>query len=110
MDTIIQVSDAIQKLIAEIGKCRREIDGKGEMRARAIANYDMRIGVAIVTLKEEGNFPATLIEKIAKKLCSEDRYALEVSESGYKAAICNLEALQAQLNAYQSIFRHLDSV
>lgn len=106
---IIQVSGAIQKLIEEIGKCRREIEGKGQARAKAISNYDMRIGIAIVTLKEEGKFPATLIEKIAKKLCCEDRYTLEVAESGYKAAICNLEALQAQLNAFQSIFRHLDS-
>lgn len=110
MDNIIQVSDAIQKLIAEIGKCRREIDGKGEMRARAIANYDMRIGTAIVTLKEEGKFPATLIEKIAKKLCSEDRYAMEVAESGYKAAICNLDCLQCQLMGFQTIYKHLDSV
>ena len=108
-ENIIQIADNIQKLIAEIGKCRREIEGKGNTRARAIANYDMRIGVAIVTLKEEGKFPATLIEKIAKKLCSEDRYAMEVAESGYKAAICNLECLQAQLNGFQSIYRHLDS-
>ena len=108
-ESIIQIADNIQKLIAEIGKCRREIEGKGNARAKAIANYDMRIGTAIVTLKEEGKFPATLIEKIAKKLCSEDRYAMEVAESGYKAVICNLECLQAQLNGFQSIFRHLDS-
>jgi len=106
---IIQVSDAIQKLIAEIGKCRREIEGKGAARAMAIKNYDMRMGTAVVTLKEEGKFPATLIEKIAKKLCAEERYELEIAESGYKAVICNLDALCAQLNGYQSIYRHLDS-
>lgn len=106
---ITEYADKIDDIIALIGQCRREIEGKGEARARAIANYDMRIGIAIVTLKEEGKFPATLIEKIAKKLCSEDRYTLEVAESGYKATICNLECLQAQLNGFQSIFRHLDS-
>ncbi|MDD5011987.1 MAG: hypothetical protein PHQ00_07685 [Phycisphaerae bacterium] len=95
---VVQVAQHIEKIIIEIGKCRREIEAKGIARAKAISNYDMRLGIAIVTLKEEGKFPATLIEKIAKKICSADREELEISESGYKACICNLEALQAQLN------------
>ena len=105
---LIKVAQAIQGLIQEIGKCRREIESKGKERARAISNYDMRLGIAIVTLKEEGKFPATLIEKIAKKICAKDREDLELAESGYKACISNLEALKAQLNGYQSIYRHLD--
>ena len=109
-EDLIKIANAIQSLIAEIGKCRRQIEDKGKARAEAIKQYDMRIGTAIVTLKEEGKFPATLIEKIAKKLCAEERYALEIAESGYKAAICNLEALQAQLNGFQSIYRHLESI
>ena len=110
MKSGIQVADLIERLIVEIGKCRREIEAKGIARAKAISNYDMRIGIAIVTLREEGKFPATLIEKIAKKVCAPDREALEIAESGYKACICNLEALKAQLNGYQSIYRHLESM
>ena len=33
---------------------------------------------------------------------------MEIAESGYKACVSNLEAMKAQLNAYQSIYRHLD--
>lgn len=101
-----QISNIIEKLIQEIGKSRREIEEKGRTRARAISNYDMRLGIAIVTLRDESKYPVTLIEKIAKKICCKDREDLEIAESAYKACISNLEALKAQLNGYQSIFRH----
>ena len=105
---IIAVKDCIVKLVSEVGKCRREIESKGNARAKAISNYDMRIKIAIVTLKAEGKFPATLIEKIAKGVCAKDREDLEIAEAGYKAVICNLQALMAQMNAYQSILRFMD--
>ena len=106
--SLLSDAECIQGCISAIGKTRREIESKGLARAKAISNYDMRLGIAIVTLKEEGKFPATLIEKIAKKLCAPEREQLEIAESGYKACISNLTALQAQLNGYQSLFRWLD--
>jgi len=105
---LIQVKDCIEKLIKEIGKCRREIEDKGNARAKAISNYDKQLKIAIVTLRDEGKFPVTLIEKIAKGVCSDHREKLELAEVAYKACISNLEALKAQLNGYQSIFRHMD--
>ena len=106
----MKVKDCIEKLISEIGHCRREIETKGNARARAISNYDKQLRIAIVVLREEGKFPATLIEKIAKGVCCDHREQLELAEVGYKACISNLEALKAQLNGYQSIYKHLDSV
>ncbi len=107
---IMKVKDCIEKIIADIGHCRRDIETKGNARANAISNYDKQLKIAIVTLKENGKFPATLIEKIAKGVCSDHRLTLELAEVGYKACISNLTALMAQLNGYQSIYRHLDSV
>ena len=104
----LPVAQRIEMLIKEIGKCRREIEAKGIARAKAISNYDMRMGIALVTLRDEGKYPVTILEKVAKKLCATDREDLEIAESGYKACICNLEALKAQLNGYQSIYRHLE--
>lgn len=105
---IIKVKDCIEKIITEIGKCRREIEAKGLEKARTLALYDVKLGGAIQILREEGKFPATLIEKIAKKICGDDRKAMEEADVLYKACISNLEALKAQLNGYQSIYRHLD--
>lgn len=107
---LIKVKDCIEKLISEIGKCRREIEAKGLEKARTIALYDVKLGGAIQVLREEGKFPATLIEKIAKKLCADERKAMEEADVLYKACISNLEALKAQLNGYQSIYRYMDSV
>lgn len=118
-ENIIQISDNIQKLIAEIGKCRREIEGKGEVRARAIKSYDLKLAIALATLRESENYemagrtwkspPVTIMEKIAKGIVSQERYDLEIAESGYRAAATNLEALQCQLMGFQTIFKHLDS-
>ena len=105
---IIKVRDCLEKLISDIGYCRRDIETKGNARAKAISNYDKQLKIAIIVLRDEGKFPATLIEKIAKGVCSDHREVLELAEVGYKACISNLNALMAQLNAYQSIFRHLE--
>jgi len=105
-----QIRDIICNLVSEIGKCRRDIETKGNARAKAISNYDKQLKIAIVVLKEEGKFPITLIEKIAKGVCSDHREVLELAEVGYKSCISNLTALMAQLNGYQSIYKHLDSV
>ena len=106
---VLEVAEQIEKIITEIGKCRRQIEEKGTARARAISDYDKQLRIAIITLKDTGKFPATLIEKIAKGVCAPQIEAREIAESGYKAVISNLNALMAQLNGYQSIYRHLDS-
>jgi len=117
---LLQVKDYIQQLIGEIGKCRREIENKGKARAQAISNYDKEMAIAMATLRNDKNFllygkqypqpPVTLMEKLAKGICSQHRYDMEVAESGYRACISNLNALMAQLNAYQSLYKHLESV
>lgn len=107
---IIQVKDCIERIIAEIGKCRREIEAKGLEKARTLALYDVKLGGAIQVLREEAKFPATLIEKIAKKICGDDRKAMEEADILYKSCVTNLIALQAQLSGYQSIYKFLDSV
>lgn len=104
---VIEVAKRIEGIISEIGKCRRQIETKGIARAKAMSNYDMRIQIAIVTLREEGKFPATLIDRIARGICAKDKEDMEIAESNYKACISNLNALMAQLNGYQSIYRHL---
>lgn len=115
---IIKVKDCIEKLIREIGTTRREIEEKGREKAAAISDYDRQLAVTLATLRNTDNYtlagktypapPVTISEKIAKGICAKERYDLEVAESAYKACISNLEALKAQLNGYQSIFRHLD--
>ena len=104
---IHEVRDTIERIISAIGKTRKEIETKGNARAKAISDYDKRLEIAIRTLRDEG-FQVTLIEKIAKGVCAPEREKLELAEVAYKACISNLEALKAQLNGYQSIFRYME--
>jgi hypothetical protein len=113
-----QAAKNIQAIIAEIGKCRREIEDKGKARAGAIKIYDMRLAIALAELRNAETYelnsktykvpPVSIAEKIAKGMVAHEREAMELAESGYKACISNLEALKAQLNGYQSIFRHME--
>ena len=116
---VIKVSQTIENLIKEIGKSRREIEAKGKARAKAVMEYDKAMAICMATLRNDKNYmlagkqypspPTTLVEKLAKGICAQHRYDLEIAESAYKACISNLEALKAQLNGYQSIYRHLDT-
>ena len=115
---IVKVAECIQGCISAIGKTRREIEDRGKAKAKTISDYDRRLAVTIAVLRDSETYtlgdrtfkspPATLTEKIAKGICADERYAMEVAESSYKATLSNLEALKAQVNAYQSIFRWLD--
>ena len=111
-----KVKEYIENLIKEIGECRREIEAKGKAKAKAISDYDRKMAVTLATLRNSENYilagqtyktpPVTIMEKIAKGICSDECYAREVAESSYKAVISNLEALKAQLNGYQSVYKY----
>ncbi len=115
---IIEVANLIKKLISLIGECRREIETKGQAKAKAIRDYDRKMAIVLATLRNSETYelagktykqpPVSILEKIAKGICADEIYEKEIAESGYKACISNLTALQAQLNGYQSIFRYLD--
>lgn len=112
---IIKVKDCIEKLIKEVGECRREIEAKGKAKAMAISNYDRKMAVTLATLRNSDNYklagqtyktpPVSIMEKIAKGICADECYTKEVADSGYKATISNLTALLAQLNGFQSLYR-----
>lgn len=115
---IIKISSNIENIIKEIGKCRREIESKGKNRAKTLMEYDKALAVCMATLRNDKNYmlagkeydkpPVSIIEKLAKGICAQQRYNLEIAEASYKASIKNLEALMAQLNAYQSLFRYME--
>ena len=110
-----KVKTSIEAMIVEIGKCRREIEEKGKSKAKAISDYDRKMAITLATLRNSESYelsgktykqpPVSIMEKIAKGICSDEIYAREVAESNYKACISNLEAMKAQLNAFQSIYR-----
>ena len=79
-----------------------------QTKASAMRDYDKNIATRSVRHKADG-MAITLIKDQAKGDASECLYAKIVAEETLKAHWERLKYLQAQLNGYQSIYKHLDS-
>ena len=119
---VVQVAKQIEKIIAAMAKPRQQLEERGIKKAQAIADYDKAVAVMQLRLgagRTEGleldgepvpkKLAATLIPGIAKGLCWQERLELELATNAYKSCVTNLSTLQAQLNGYQSIYRHMDT-
>jgi len=113
-----QIAQTIQAIVEQIGSFRRQLEGLGGDKAQTLAQYDRKICTTLVGLREGESYkigekkikqlPVSILDKVAKGICWEERLQMELAEAKYKACITNIEALKAQLNAQQSIYRHLD--
>lgn len=122
MSDLITAAKEIERLVRILDEIKVTIKPRGEERARAIANYDKSLAIAIVKLKAlqkgqqmdlqgekiEGPIPTTNIKELAKGMCYEELIAKEEADALYKSAITNINVAQAQLSAYQSINRHMN--
>ena len=116
---LIQVRDEILKKIKCLEEGRLKFKQRSADKATAISNYDRKLAIEIIKIKNgqtteiDGlQIPAKLSaserEKIAKGLCADEKLDVEMAEGMYKAAVSNMNALQAELNGLQSINKHLD--
>jgi hypothetical protein len=118
MADIIRIAKAIERYILLLDEGRKALSKAACESAQADAEYDKQMALTIVKLKNgvsiqyEGqevlNPPATVLERIARGICWEYKLAMEKKQAGYKAVITKLNVIQSQLNALQSLYRHLD--
>ena len=118
MDDIHTIYQEIEKRIGWLEEITKKLDDAGNVKAQAIADYDLAYAkamtkLALGTVKEvggeplDGKPPATLILKYAAGMCYEERVALEISTNAYKSVITKVNVLQATLNGFQSLFKHI---
>ena len=120
MNDIIQVNNEIEAKIKLLEKMRVEIKGRAEEKAAALSEYDKQLAITIIRLKNnnidewEGeklvNIQATVLEKIARGICWEAKLKMEKADAMYKSLISNIDSVQAELNGWQSINRHISQV
>ena len=104
----IEVARHIESIIAAItleGKRSTELI---EAKAESSRVYDKALAVRAAAMKIEG-MAATLIDRQAKGDASQLLSEMIVATESLKAHWKRLDYLQAQLNGFQSINRHLDS-
>ena len=115
---IIQITNQIADKIKVIDIIRKEIKERGENKAITLSNYDKAMSITLIKLKNGSSFeidgqtiespPASIMEKIAKGICWQEKLEAEKADADYKSIISNLEAVKSQLNALQSLNKHLD--
>jgi len=117
MDHII-VAEQLSSKIAEIDIIRKEIKERGEQKSQKITDYERGMAIVIIKLEngvsfnldgEEIKNPSkSILEKVAKGICWQEKLEMEKADANYKSIITNLQAVMAQLNALQSLNRYLE--
>lgn len=120
MNDVISIANKINEKILLLEKTHQEILKRGDEKSQAITNYEKSLAVCIIKLKNgitmelEGqviqNPQATFLEKIARGLCFKEKLEMETCEAKYKSLIIGIETVMAELNALQSLNKHLDKI
>ena len=116
----MDVQYVAQKIEQKIQLCERgrtELNDLIRDQAMARAEYDRAIAVTLVKLRNgvpfelEGHTikdpPVSILDKTARGICHAEKLAMESAEGLCKACTEKLRAVQAELNGYQSIYKHL---
>ena len=116
--SVSDIAKQIEFKIREIDQIRAEIKNRGREKARTASIYDMEVAKVLVGLENGKEYeldgqkikdPAkSVMDKLARGICFDYKLEMDVSEAEYKSVISNLEAVKTQVNALQSIYRHLD--
>ena len=103
---LIEVADRIYNNCKLLAEEVQKLPSLCEQSAQAQAAYDRELGVAIATLKAEGE-PVSIIDKLARGKCHHFLLDKLVAEGKVKACNANINAIESRISAYQSINKHL---
>jgi len=119
MSDVINVAQKIHTYTMEIDRARKELPIKAQEKSAHIGAYEKKLALVMMGLKNGKEYKLenqsvlnpvnTLIEKLARGICWQEKMNMDLAESNYKVAILNLGALESILQGYQSINRHLDN-
>ena len=102
----IDVARAIHGRVIDSKAQRDRLPLLGDAKTKTEVKYDVAIGLATERLKRE-NVPMAMIKEVAKKDCAEQRGEMLAAEMGWKIATITLNAIHNEMNACQSINKHL---
>lgn len=120
MMELLEIAKEIENKIILLQDARSKLKQKGINKSNSISEYDKQLALTIMKLKNKNiikfedqditDLPITLIEKIAKGICYQERLNLEIAESDYKSLNTYIEVVCAELNALQSIIKYFDKI
>ena len=114
---VLKIADEIQKKVALLEAGRKELKARGEAKANAIGDYRRTRAIVLMKLRNGVEMeldgerikdpPTSIMESIARGICFQEKINEELATVQYKNATVGMEALQAELNGLQSIYKHL---
>lgn len=117
---IITIAQKIENKILELDVFLEKLKNVGEIKSKTIVEYDKTITITLLKLRNglitelDGikiiNPQTTILEKLAKGICFKESLEKEKADVAYKSLLTTIEAIEAQLNGYQSINRHLKEI
>lgn len=112
-----KVSEKIEQTIQELNTLKEDLESLAQAKVSSANQYDKEVAKTLMQLKAGQSFefegetvsnpPVTIIEKIAKGILWERGYNKDYADLTYKNQIKKIEIAQAQLNGWQSVYRHL---
>ena len=106
MSDVISVARQIESAVEAIKKEGLRSQGLIEAEATAMRDYDKSMAIKCIAHKAAG-VAVGMIDRLAKGDSSDQLFNMIVAQKTLKAHWERLSCLKAQLNALQSVFRHL---
>ena len=115
---LIEISKRIEDKEQLLIKWRKSLDKYGDDMAEGQANYDLKLGTTLMALRNDREFelegekiknpPVSIMDKVAKGICWKEKLEMSKTENLYRNAQTKMRAIQGELNALQTIHKHLD--
>ena len=117
--TPLEVAKEIEAKIHRLEDARKKLKTYAEDKAKTMVAYEREMAITIVGLKMGKSFfieeepvkceQATNIKDVAKGICWKEALEFATAEALYKNCIVQIDAIQSEMNGWQSINRFLDS-
>jgi len=114
---VITIAKKMAYCIEEIKKQRDTLTALSTDKATAKSKAERLEAVTLIKLKNGSemeidnqkikNPPVTIMEKIVKGICWEERLHADKAEALYKATTVNIQSMSAELNGLQSINKYI---
>ena len=115
-----ELAQGIVDKIKELDQLGNKMPELAKNKTISESNYERSLAKTIVSLKNGGehelegekvkNPPVTILEKIAKGICWQEKLQMDKDDQLYRICNSRIEITKSQLNAYQSLNRHLSEI
>lgn len=114
---VITIARRMNDRIKLLADARASVKALASGKAQAICEYEKKLAITTIRIRNGmeveldgyhiSNPPVSIIEKIAKGICWQEKLKMDTAEGLYKAEIVCMSSLAAELNGLQSINKYI---